>query len=112
MEIDLRNGAKWEFPLEMVDDVGPVVMTGRALEFEIFDRSNTLIGFAATTGATGGTLTINGSTVDVLIPAAVRPALAINGPFLIAYGDLFDISVAEREWLGRAEFRILSGPTP
>jgi hypothetical protein len=115
MEIALRNGAKWEFPLEMTDDQGAVDMTGKTLEFVIFDRKDAVIGRAATvgaTGATGGSIAITGATLDVVIPTANRPALTIDGDFISAYGDLFDIGGTEPEWLGRAEFRVLSGPAP
>jgi hypothetical protein len=111
MEINLRNEAEWAFPLEMVDDEGAFDMTGRSLRLVLFDRKGAEIGRAATSG-TAGTITIGGATLDVLIPVADRPPLTIAGEFILAYGDLFDVGGVEPEWLGRADFRILSGPSP
>lgn len=111
MEISLRNETEWKFPLEMVDDQGAVNMTGMSLRFVMFDRKGVEIARAANSGAPG-TVTINGSTVDIVIPVAGRSPLSISGEFMLAYGDLFDVGGSEPDWLGRADFRILSGPTP
>jgi hypothetical protein len=109
MEISLHNGAVWEFTLNVADADGAVDMTGKDLEFVMSTRGNTGIGTAATTGATG-TITISGSALDVSIPVAGRPSLTIPADYLVAFGDLFDTSGSEPEWLGRKAFHILSGP--
>jgi hypothetical protein len=109
MEISLHNNAVWEFTINVADEGGDVDMTGKNLEFVMSTRGNTGIGTAATTGATG-TITISGSSLDVSIPVSGRPALSISSDYLVAFGDLFDTSSSEPEWLGRRAFHILSGP--
>jgi hypothetical protein len=109
MEINLHNGATWEFTLNVADADGPVDMTGKVLEFVMSTRGNTGIGTAKTTGTTG-TIAISGAALDISIPVHGRAALTIPSDYIVAFGDLFDTSATGPEWLGRQTFHILSGP--